>query len=143
MTIPPRTPTWAEIEDFCRIDGWEMARETDHRHYQKLLDGDHPGNPLETHVSHDSGGTMSQDRWSFILRTQLKVSRREFWEALQTGDPVDRPVPEEEPAPPTHEAWVLRVLRHELHLGDEEIAASSPEEGVHRVQEHWSRQKTN
>jgi hypothetical protein len=141
MTIPPRTPTWAEIEEFCRIDGWEMVRETDHRHYEKLLGEDHPDNPLQTHVSHDGGGTMSQDRFSLILRTQLKVSRREFWEALESGNAVDRPVPEEEPPPPMHEAWVLQVLRHDLRLSDEEIADLSVEEGKRRVHEHWSTPK--
>jgi hypothetical protein len=139
VTVPPRTPSWGEIEEFCRIDGWQRARETDHRHYEKLLSGDHPDNPLQTHVSHDSDGTMSQDRFSLILRTQLKISRREFWEALQTGEPVDRPVPEEEPTPPVHEAWVVMVLRRELRLSDEEIAALSPAEAAQRVHELWSR----
>ena len=86
---------------------------------------------------------MSQARFSLILRSQLKISRREFWEALQTGERVGRPVPVDEPAPPMHEAWVLRVLRHELHLSNDEIAALSPEQGIRRVQGNWSRQQTN
>jgi hypothetical protein len=139
MTVPPRTPTWGEIEAFCQADGWEVVRETDHRHYEKELDEGHPDYPLQTRVSHDSRGTMSQGRFGAILRTQLKVSRREFWEVVRSGEPAERPVPVAEPAQPMHEAWILRVLRHELHLSDDEIAALSPEEGQRRVQEHWSR----
>lgn len=138
MTTPPRTPSWAEIERFLRIDGWEVVRETDHRHFEQALDS---GEVLETHTSFDGGGTMSQDRFSWILRVQLKISRRQFWQGLQGGEPVTRPSPEQEPAPPAHEPWILRVLKQDLHLSDEEIASLSVEDAKQRVHDHWSRPK--
>jgi hypothetical protein len=135
MSVPPRPPLWAEIEEFCTVDDWREVRVTGHRYFEKVLDS---GEVLQTHTSLDRQGTMSQSRFSLILRTQLRVSRREFWTALETGDPVARPVPDEEPQPPSHEAWVLRVLQHELHLSAAEIARLSVDEGIQRVHEHWS-----
>src|SRR6188472_1031507 len=88
VTNPPRTPTWAEIEEFCGIDGWTLVRETDHAFFQKVLPS---GEVLETHRSFSSNKTMSQGRFGVILRTQLRVTRTEFWHALQTGEPVERP----------------------------------------------------
>lgn len=135
MSVPPRTPTWREIEQFCRIDGWRLIRETDHRFYQKLLPS---GEVLETHSSFASSGTMSQGRFSAILRTQLRVTREEFWKALRTGQPVERPAPVEETRS-GHKLYVVRVLKHDLGMTEEEIARLSVEEAEHLVHEHWSR----
>ena len=32
-----RTPTWREIEEFCREDGWEFVRSTGHAFFRKTL----------------------------------------------------------------------------------------------------------
>ncbi len=136
MTVPPRTPSWAEIEQFCRIDGWEPVREIDHRFFQKVLAS---GEVLETHSSFDSRGSMSQGRFNAMLRTQLRVTREMFWETLRAGQPVERPAPVESPSAPRHRAYVLRVLTQELRKTEEEIAQLSAEEGERLVHEHWSR----
>lgn len=82
-----RTPTWAEIEQFCRIDGWVEVRRTGHVFYEKVLPN---GTVLRTHRSYSSKKTTSPGRFHAILRHQLGATADEFWQALETRKPVDR-----------------------------------------------------
>jgi len=130
-----KTPTWGEIERFCRVDGWREVRRSDHVFYQKVLPD---GTVLRTHRSFAGHKTMSPGRFKAILRNQLRVSEEDFWRALETGEPVERPS-----APPEAEAtlpaYLARVLERELHLSQEEIAALSEEEAKRLADEHWSK----
>ncbi len=130
-----RTPTWGEIERFCRIDGWRESRRTDHAFFEKVLAD---GTVLRTHRSFAGGKTMSPGRFKAILRNQLRVSEDDFWAALEAGEPVARPSerPEEEATLP---AYLVRVLKDELHMSEAEIAELLPEEAQRLVHEHWSR----
>ena len=83
-----RTPTWGEIERFCRVDGWRETRRTDHVFFERTLAD---GTVLQTHRSFASDKTMSPGRFKAILRNQLHVSADDFWRALDTGGPVARP----------------------------------------------------
>lgn len=85
-----RTPTWAQIERFCRIDGWHEVRRSDHVFYEKVLPD---GIVLRTHRSFSSRKTMSPGRFKAILRYQLRVTEAQFWEALDTRSAVDRSAP--------------------------------------------------
>jgi hypothetical protein len=82
-----RTPTWAQIERFCRLDGWTEARRSGHVFFEKVLAD---GTVLQTHRSHASRKTMSTGRFRAILRYQLRVSEEQFWAVLTTRTPVDR-----------------------------------------------------
>ena len=132
-----RTPTWGEIERFCRIDGWRETRRTDHVFFERTLAD---GTVLQTRRSFASDKTMSPERFKAILRNQLHVSADDLWRALDTGEPVARPSepPDEEAALP---AYLARVLKDELHLGETEIAALTPAEAERLVHKHWSRPK--
>lgn len=110
-------------------------RSTDHEFWQKTLVS---GDVLETHTSFAGKKTMSQGRFAAILRSQLKVSRREFWNALQTRQPVARPSEEEEP-PPTHDAWVVLGLKAR-GVPEDEIARLSPADAKALFYEKWSEQ---
>jgi len=136
VTIPGRTPTWAEIEQFCAIDGWTHVRSTDHEFWQKTLDS---GEVLETHTSFGGNKTMSPGRFSSILRNQLRITKVEFWQALQSGKPVDRPTDVEE-APPSIPGWVLFGLKNQ-GLTDDEIATLGPEEAEKVLQQKWAEPK--
>jgi hypothetical protein len=128
-----KTPTWGEIERFCRIDGWRESRRTDHVFFEKVLPD---GAVLRTHRSFASAKTMSPGRFKAILRNQLCVSEDDFWRALETGEAVARPS-----APPAQEAvpaYLVRVLKDELHLSEAEIAELSPAEAERLAHEHWS-----
>jgi hypothetical protein len=137
VSHPSRTPSWREIEEFCRIDGWTVVRETDHRFFQKVLPS---GEVLETHTSFASRKAMSRGRFGAILRTQLKVTREQFWETLRTGRPVERPAPVE-PAGPRHKLYIVQVLKRELGMSEDAIARLTVEEAERLVHEHWSRPK--
>jgi hypothetical protein len=135
VTFPSRTPSWGEIEKFCQIDGWNFVRSSGHSFYRKVLPS---GETLETHTSFSGNKSMSHRVFSVILRTQLKVSRAKFWQALETGEPVERPVPEPEEVDVQHEAWVVFGL---LRAGvvEAEIAGMSEEEARTRLHELWSK----
>ena len=81
---------------------------------------------------------MSPGRFKAILRNQLRVSEDDFWQAVEKGEPVERPStpPEAEVTVP---AYLGRVLERDLHLSKEEIAALSEDEARRLVEEHWSR----
>jgi hypothetical protein len=130
-----RTPTWDEIERFCRADGWREVRRSKHVFFEKVLAD---GTVLRTHRSFAGGKTMSPGRFKAILRSQLRVGEDDFWAALESGEPADRPSAPPEAAEPTLPAYLVRVLKGELHLTEDEIAALSPEEAKRRVDDHWS-----
>jgi hypothetical protein len=141
--MTPTSPTWGDVENFLGADGWTQTRpgqrggrRQSHIFYEKLLPD---GRVLQTHISHDRGATISAGRFGSILREQLEVSRREFWDAIRSGNPVARPVPVDEEKPPEHEAWVIRVLVENLHMTAEEIEGLSVEEGQALVHKYWSR----
>jgi DNA-binding transcriptional regulator YiaG len=129
-----KTPTWGEIEQFCRIDGWQESRRTDHVFFEKTLPD---GTVLRTHRSFASSKAMSPGRFKAILRDQLRVSAEDFWRALSTGAAVTRPSepPTAEPGLP---AYLVRVLKSELHLSEAEIAELALAEAERLVHEHWS-----
>lgn len=130
-----RTPTWGEIERFCRIDGWRESRRTNHVFFEKTLSD---GTVLRAHRSFATGKTMSPGRFKDVLRSQLHVSEDDFWAALKTKEPVARPS-----APPADQAdlpaYFFPVLRDELHLSEAEIAELAPQDAERLVHEHWSR----
>jgi hypothetical protein len=127
-----RTPTWGEVERFCRIDGWREVRRSDHVFFEKVLADE---TVLRTHRSFAGRKRMSPGRFKAILREQLRVSEDDFWRAFETGKPVERPsaLPEAEPALP---AYLVGVLERDLHLSQDEIAALSEEEAKRLVEEH-------
>ena len=129
-----RTPAWGEIERFCRIDGWQESRRTDHVFFEKTLAD---GTVLRTHRSFAGGKTMSPGRFKAILRNQLRVSEEDFWRALETGEPAARPTKPVE-AEPGLPAYLVRVLKIELRLSETEIAELAPAEAERLVYEHWS-----
>ena len=82
-----RTPTWAQVERFCRVDGWREVRRSGHVHFEKVLPD---ATVLRTHRSLSSRKTVSPGRFKAILRYQLAVTEYQFWQALEGRQPVDR-----------------------------------------------------
>ncbi|HEX5415840.1 MAG TPA: hypothetical protein VFZ25_09240 [Chloroflexota bacterium] len=133
-----RTPTWREIEAFCRMDGWEPVRSTDHVFFRKVLAD---GTSLETHRSFADDKTMSAGRFMAILRVQLKVSPDDFWETLRTGRAAPRPGATPPPESPALPAWIVRVLRNDLGLSEQHIAGMTLEDARRTVEAFWSGQR--
>lgn len=141
--MTPDAPTWSEIEQFLRADRWTRLPAssrggTGQRHifFEKLLDS---GQLLQTHISHSRHGGPSPGRFSLILREQIKVSRAQFWAALSSGEPVERPAAVETEEHVEHEAWVIAVLAGELDMTAEQIEKLDAEQARQLVLDHWSR----
>jgi len=141
--VTKASPTSGDVEAFLAADGWRQispsergGRRQRHIFFEKPLPG---GRILQTHISHDRSATISAGRFAAILRHQLEVSRVEFWDAIATGRPVDRPIELDEGAPVEHEAWVIAVLVGELHMSAEAIGKLSREGAIELVRQHWSR----
>jgi hypothetical protein len=143
--MTPDAPTWGEIEKFLHADGWARlpassrgGSSENHIFYEKLLDS---GALLQTHISHSRRGRTSPGRFGLILREQIKVSRAQFWEALRSGEPVERPTPTEPERLVEHDAWVLAVLVGELHMTATQIEALDAEQARQLVLDYWARPK--
>ena len=143
--MTPTSPSWADVERFLGADGWRQVpaserggRRQSHIFFEKELPD---GRLLQTHISHDRSSTISPGRFSTILREQLEVSRAEFWEAIRSGEPVERPVERDGEEVAEHEPWVIAVLVDELHMTAEEIEKLTEQEAIDLVHKHWSREQ--
>ncbi|MEO8897874.1 MAG: hypothetical protein ABI473_04110 [Candidatus Dormibacter sp.] len=83
------------------------------------------GTVLETHSSFSSSKTVSANRFALILRTQLRVSAQAFWDTLRTGETALRPSAPLPDMPPSLPAWLLRSLKREVGLTDDDTSSLS------------------
>jgi hypothetical protein len=127
------TPTWGDIDAFCKVDGWHEARITDHVFWEKILPG---GELLQTRRSFAQGDEIGESLFRLILRRQLQVSRDEFWGAINSGKPVDRPVDPLEDAP-TYAPWVVSGLLAKGYQ-EEQINELEPEQAEKLLLRLWS-----
>lgn len=70
--MPPR---FRELKSYCDKNGWELIGNTDHWHYEKMLQN---GDVLKTKVSHSVSKEIPSNTWKQILKHQLKVTEKEF-----------------------------------------------------------------
>lgn len=84
------------------------------------------------------GASRSAPAGSALSCATSSRSRERTSAAIDTGEPVDRPVELDEDDVVEHDAWVIRVLAGELHMSSDEIAALSEDEAKKRVYAHWS-----
>ena len=140
--MTPSSPSSGDLEQFLLTDGWRQipagkrgGRRESHVFFEKQLAD---GRTLQTHISHDRSAAISPGRFGAILREQLEVSRAEFWEAIRSGERVDRPVAVDEEQAVEHEPWVIEVLVGQLHMGPGEIENLSAQEAIDLVHEFWS-----
>jgi hypothetical protein len=127
-------PTWGDIDAFCAADEWTADRKTDHVFWEKVLPS---GEILSTHRSFGTSQEIGPDLFRRILREQLKVSRDDFWAAIRTRKPVDRPVELDVDTAPVYPGWVIAGLT-QRGLTPEEIRKLSPDEARRKLEELWS-----
>ena len=72
-------PKFRDLKKYCEKTGWVLIRDTDHFYYEKVLAD---GTVLRTRVSHGLAGEIPANLWKKILKQQLRVTEREFWEGL-------------------------------------------------------------
>ncbi len=76
------------------------------------------------------------------MREQIEVSRAEFWQAIQSGEPVERPVKTDDELAVEHEPWVIPVLVGELQMAPEEIEKLTDQDAIDLVHKHWSGERS-
>lgn len=131
-----RTPSYDEVREFLRADGWMVSRKTGHESCEKVLPN---GEVLETRASWSGKKTMSPGRFRVILADQLKVTQQQLWKVVRTGKPATRPSPTVEPGPPSLPKWLDQALRREFGLGDVELADLTEEQAGDALNEARSR----
>ena len=74
--MPPR---FRDLKRYCEANSWVLVRNTDHWYYEKVLID---GTVLQTKVSHATHKEIPAGLWKWILKQQLRISEREFWDRL-------------------------------------------------------------
>lgn len=130
-------PTWGDPIKFCEADKWEVNRKTKHIVFKKVLPD---SSELRTQASRGKDQqAIGQGLFHFILREELLVSEDEFWKAIESRQPAERPghppaVPPRKPNP-----QLVHQLEQQLRLGAEEIAKLSHDEAVRLLDQHHAR----
>jgi hypothetical protein len=128
-----------KIEQFLKADRWtevtgQPGHGKGHRFFEKVLAG---GEVLSTHISHSGKKGPGPGRFGEMLREQLRTNRKDFWKAIETGEPVPRPVPVETPVS-TPEAWQVDVLLRQMGLKPETLKGISAEQAQRLIETHWA-----
>jgi len=74
--VPPK---FKDLKRCCDKNGWIMLRNTDHWYYEKVLSD---GTVLQTKISHATHKEIPANLRKKILRNQLKISEKKFWDNL-------------------------------------------------------------
>lgn len=134
-------PKFSDIRRFCQTDGWEerkgaSGKRGDHFRYGKVLED---GRILRTKASHGDDEIGDPSLWRRIWRDQLALeSEDQFWEALESGKPVDRTRSAPAPAGPSLPGWLVDSLIRKVGMSPEEIARMTEQEGRDRLNEFYS-----
>jgi hypothetical protein len=137
-----RLPSTADLHRFCEVDEWKVKKTArgkeagDHTPYTKTLAN---GTVLRTKVSHGSKGIGDPDLFLHILRSQLLVSAKQFWDAVDHGTKPQRPGIE--PETPPKEAIPFDLARNlltKVGVSQAELALMSKEQAVARWHEYLS-----
>ena len=134
-------PKFSDIRRFCQIDGWEETRGAsgkrgDHFRYRKVLED---GRILRTRASHSDDEIGDPSLWRRIWRDQLALaSEAQFWEALQSGEPVNRTQSALAPAGPSLPGWLVESLIRKVGMPPEEVAQMTEQEALDRLNEFYS-----
>lgn len=134
-----RLPTTHDLNRFCEVDEWEVRKAArgkkagDHTRYKKVLSD---GTILITKVSYGHKQINDPDLFKHILRTQLQVTSKQFWAAVDNGSKPQRPGAEPDPQPgETIPFDLARNLLMRAGLTQIELARMNKDEAVARWQE--------
>lgn len=72
-------PRWRDLVNYCRHTGWEEYGGGDHYRFRKIL---LDGTILRTKASRGLAKEIPSGLFDYILKKQLKISRKEFNEHL-------------------------------------------------------------
>jgi hypothetical protein len=133
------TPTRADHDRFCRIEGWNRVRDARGRtgsHHVTYELGLPDGRTLRTRISHPPDRTdYGPSMWSHILRDQLHVTEAEFWASVSEGTAPSRGRPEPDEALP---ADLVHLLVNRVGLCEEEVGSMGKAEAIERLSYYWA-----
>ena len=136
-----RTPTRADHQRFCVIEGWTQVRTakgkkgTHHLTYEIVLPD---GRILRTRISHPPDRTdYGPALWSHVRHDQLEVNDQEFWACVDEGDLPDRGQRAASTAEPIP-AEVAYQLRHKVGLTGSDIAGMGRQQAIDRLHSFWT-----
>ena len=137
------TPTRADHDRFCRIEGWQRVRDargrkgTHHITYELALPD---GQVLRTRVSHPPDRTdYGPSLFAHILRDQLHVTADEFWACVKGDERPDRAgsVTREDSLP----ADLVHLLINRVGLSEVSVGAMSRQAAIERINRYWTEQR--
>lgn len=137
------TPTRADHDRFCRVEGWQRVRDargrkgTQHITYELALPD---GQVLRTRVSHppdrsDYGPSL----FAHIPRDQLHVTEDEFWACVKGGERPDRAGSVTRTA--SLPADLVHLLINRVGLSEASVAAMSRQEAIEQINRYWTEQR--
>jgi hypothetical protein len=137
--VTPNAPSFDQIEQFLKADRWtevsgRPGHGAGHRVFEKVLAG---GEVLTTHISHAGKKGPGPGRFGEMLREQFRTNRKDFWKAIETGEPVPRPAPVETPVS-APEAWQVNVLLRQIGIEPEALKGMSAERAQQLIEAHWA-----
>ncbi|MGH2854266.1 MAG: hypothetical protein ACRDLF_08770 [Solirubrobacteraceae bacterium] len=137
--MTPKAPSFDQIEQFLKAHRWtevtgRSGHGAGHRVFEKVLAG---GEVLTTHISHSGKKGPGTGRFGEMLREQLKTNRKDFWKAIETGEPVPRPAPIEA-AVAAPEAWQVEVLLRRVGVKPEELQGMTTDQARQIIEKHWA-----
>jgi hypothetical protein len=137
--VTPNAPSFDQIEQFLKADRWtevsgRPGHGMGHRVFEKVLAG---GEVLMTHNSHSGKKGPGPGRFGEMLREQLRTNRKDFWKAIEAGEPVPRPAPVETSVS-APEAWQVNVLLRQMGLEPETLKGMSAERAQRLIETHWA-----
>lgn len=72
-------PKFGDLKRYCEKNGWVLVRSSDHWYYEKVLAD---GTVLRAKVSRAVHKEIPKLLWQRMLKKQLKITEKEFWESL-------------------------------------------------------------
>ena len=118
-------PTNGELRKFVETEGWQdkdkksRKKTGDHYRYTLALQ---TGEVLYTRISHSSGGVDDPSLFAEILRTQLRVTKEQFWACVRSGVRPPRPTIAAHAPDNAIEAKLARNLLRRVGLTPSDLA---------------------
>jgi hypothetical protein len=92
-----RAASYKDHQKFCEVEGWtcishgpsRRGKSRDHHRYELAL---RDGRILRTKISHpiSKRNTYGVELWKRILRDQLCITEKQFWECVNSGKLPER-----------------------------------------------------
>ena len=132
--MPGRRATWGQVRRFCERQGFRPST-TDHAFYDKVLPD---GSTAGTKISFNRAETepVPPSLWPRVWKRQLRLrAEDEFWRGLD-GLPVEYDIPPTPEATRPLPEFLVRHLRDDRHLADNEIGGI-PHAEAQRLLNEW------